>query len=141
GFAGCVAGPGGTLVLDLSGTPLSRAPKWNAVMGFVSQIPVGSNLVIGLNGDMNYSSSYLTQEDGNPNAIQDTFIKVNAGISLGSRDEKWKVSLIGRNLTNEYIVLYSTSKPASVAVAGQGPDIGGWVDRGRQVSFQASFAF
>lgn len=131
----------GRQLLDLSGTPLSRAPDWVIAGGAKYDFPLGSSLVLGLSGDARYSDRYLTQEDGNPDGFQDSYIKYNAGVTLRDVDDRWNISLMGRNLTNKYVVLYSAAKPGSVPVPGIGPDIQGYVDRGREIVLQTSIRF
>tara|TARA_B100000678_G_scaffold235707_1_gene205144 strand:- start:1645 stop:4131 length:2487 start_codon:yes stop_codon:yes gene_type:complete len=140
--AECTTDPvSGRQVLDLSGFPLSRAPEWTLQGSASYDLPIGNDFLINLNANMRYVSEYLTQEDGNPNAVQPGYATIGAGITFGEIDGKWALALIGRNLTNEYAVLYSAAKPGSVAVPGLGPDLVGFVDRPREVLVQATVRF
>lgn len=138
--------PGCTLlagreVLDLSGAPLSRAPEWTALAGFTWELPLTGAIGVRLSGDARYSDSYTTQEDGNPNAVQADYTKINLGVAVHSADNKWELAFFGRNVTNKYVVLYSAAKVGSVAVAGKGPDLVGYVDRPRELTVQGTLRF
>lgn len=138
--------PGCTLlagkeVLDLSGQPLSRAPEWTGLAGLTWEVPIAGTIGARLSGDARYSSSYSTQEDGNPNAIQPAYTKVNLGIAIHDVNNKWELAFLARNITNKYVVLFSAAKVGSVAVPGQGPDIVGYVDRPRELTIQGSVRF
>lgn len=134
---GCNPIPGTTASgQDLSGTPVSRAPELVLTGGFRFERPITADWGLGLTGDIKYSSSYLTQDDGDPRAKQDAFIKLNASVRLFQNDGPWEVSLIGRNLTNEWVVLVSTAKPG-----GRPGDIVGLTERPREVILQAVYRY
>ncbi|SCW38107.1 Outer membrane receptor proteins, mostly Fe transport [Sphingobium faniae] len=129
--AGCVAG-----VQDLSGRRLTRAPKYTWAAGFSYDMPVTDNLNVGFNGDANFSSSYNTQEDQNPLAVQDKFWLLNAGVRIYQPDLGWELALIGVNLTNEHYRLISNN-----ASGGGRYDFWGVTPRTRQIKLQASYRF
>jgi len=87
---------------DLSGTPLSRAPEWQASLGIDYELPVGNSTKLKLGGGGQYSSRYLTNLGRRDDFYQDSFLKLNANITLAGSDDSWQVSFIGSNLTNKY---------------------------------------
>lgn len=134
---GCRPIPGTTARgQDLSGTPVSRAPKVVLTGGFRFERPISGRWGLGLTADAKYSSSYLTQDDGDPRAKQGAFIKLNATLRLFENDGPWEFSVIGRNLTNEWVVLVSTAKPG-----GRPGDIVGLTERPREIVLQAAYRF
>lgn len=128
---GCLDG-----VQDLSGTPLVRAPRWTASGGFSYEIPLAAALRLSINGDINYTGSYITQENQDPLARQDGIVRVNAGIRLHEADERWDLSLIGRNLTNKRYLLGSSDK-----VGGEPGQLAATPSRPREVVLQATMQF
>ena len=121
---------------SLAGNPLVRAPDWSGNAGAVYDVPLGSGLRLGLNADIQFSSKYYTQEDINPLASQDAFVKLNAGVRLHDEDDKWELAFIGRNLTNKYILLYTTDMllgGANQFLSGSG--------RPRELAVQGTFRF
>lgn len=128
---GCVGGS-----IDLSGRRLTRAPEWQGNAGFTYRTPVTDGLDLTINGDAFYSSSYLLQDNLDPFVVQRSYWKLNAGVSIGSQDGKWQLSLLGRNLTNEFIARYSND------IAGGSPgNHAGAPERPREVALEARFNF
>ena len=81
-------------------------------------------------------SKYLTQDDGDPNGVQKAFTKLNASVRLFQPDGHWEFSVIGRNLTNEYVVLLSSGRPG-----GAPGDLSGMIDRPREILLQAAYRY
>jgi hypothetical protein len=48
-----------------------------------------------------YSDEYSMQLDNDPVHYQSAYTKVDATIAVASRDGRWRLALIGRNLTNK----------------------------------------
>ncbi|MGJ4728167.1 TonB-dependent receptor [Luteimonas sp. SDU101] len=112
--AGCIGG-----VQDLSGEYLVRAPKLTANLGVDYRAYVGSWFAdFSLGGS--YSSSYQTQPDNHPGAMQESFWRLNAAVHLTPADERYRFSLIGRNLTDEYYMVASASSPGGPATQHTG---------------------
>lgn len=128
---GCVNGS-----QNLSGRVLPRAPKWAGNFGATYETPVGSDLKLSLNGMGTYSSSYYSLDSLDPNSIQKGYVKWDAGIAIGAHDDKWRLSLQGRNLGNKYVTLYSYEAAAMPK--------GSYISvpqRGRQIALEAAFKF
>lgn len=94
---GCVGGQ-----QDLTGRPLTRAPKWTFSGGGSYDVALASSLMLGVNANANYASKYHTQEDHDPATVQKGFWLLNGGVRLYDERAGWELSVIGRNLTNEY---------------------------------------
>jgi iron complex outermembrane receptor protein len=121
---GCVEIPGSTARgQDLSGQTVWRAPEWIYTAGVVYDRPLGEHLKLGLNADLRHVSEYYVSTSRNPGSIQDAYTAINAGVRLGAMDDRWTISLIGRNLTNEIFATLGTDKPGGsgevMAVAGE----------------------
>lgn len=86
---------------QLTGRTLSRAPKWAINGGFNYEIDLGIGMSVGLNADVNYTSSYDAGEDKAPILNQKAYTLINAGARLFA-DAGWEIAFIGRNLTNKY---------------------------------------
>lgn len=136
---------GGNPTQDLAGAPLPRAPKWNLQGGFAYEASVGTSYMIGLNGGVTYSGSYLTDATNAPAGRQPSYTLVDAGIRFGAEDERWQVSLIGRNLTDEYYYVATADVPFTgtdpAMAAGLLGDRFGSVSRGREFLLQVAFKF
>lgn len=85
---------------DLSGTPLHRAPRWQATVRADFVRPVGGNLELGMGARLQYSSRYVVDLGNRDNGFQSAFAKIGADIRLKARDDRWELALIGNNLTD-----------------------------------------
>ncbi len=103
--AGCsLTGPGGAAFQDLSGKPIANAPLWTASLGFNYDVPVSDDMVFGLAADGRYSSSYFASPFNADLSRQSRYAFLNATMRLAEVDNRWEVALIGRNLTNRFII-------------------------------------
>jgi iron complex outermembrane recepter protein len=107
---------------DLSGEPTALAPEWVASVRANYTRPIGGGLIAGVSFGPRYSSSYRLNAFGNPRAEQDAYVAWDGGLRLGSEDERWEVSLIGKNLTDKYILTYGQDAPSTGG--GSGTDAG-----------------
>ncbi len=102
---------------------------------------------LGFNANATYSDSYFTNEDTLTDFRQDSYISIDAAFSVADQDGKWKLSLIGVNLTDELWVNTSGGRPflSPGGAAGVGLPLGDDLvvtqNRGRQVYLEASFNF
>jgi iron complex outermembrane receptor protein len=114
-LTGCTGG-----VQDLSGEDLVRAPVLTANIGADYRADLGSNWLLDLSMGAGYSAKYQTQPDNHPGGMQDAFWRLNAGIHLSPISERYRFSLIGRNLTNEYYLVATASSPGGPATQHTG---------------------
>ncbi|MFT4265611.1 MAG: TonB-dependent receptor [Xenophilus sp.] len=113
--SGCVAG-----VQDLTGEYLVRAPRLTANFGMDYRADVGDSWIADLSLGTGYSSSYQTQPDNHPGAIQDSFWRLNAAVHLMPVSERHRISLIGRNLNDAYYLVSSASSPGGATTQHTG---------------------
>lgn len=92
-------GPSGTI--DLSGRPLTDAPKWSASAVIRYERPIGAGLRVFGQADVFHRSSVFTELTYDPILRQETHTKVNARIGLGDQGDRWTLEVWGRNLTDE----------------------------------------
>jgi outer membrane receptor protein involved in Fe transport len=93
--------PGGGC--NKTGMTLPYSPD-NSGMAYVDiNAPFGSNLTFLGGLDVNFSSDYLTDGTLDPLGRQSSYTKINARAGIGSADGKWRVSVIGKNLSEEKI--------------------------------------
>lgn len=131
---GCDVPLGSGFGRDFDGRPTPLAPEWTARMGVKYSTQVGG-LDLTLSGDAQYSGGYFGDIVENPNAYQDSYIRYNASVTLSKPGKGWRAALIGRNLTNETVLVYTYERPLA------GRDIVGYIERLRQVSLELSYDF
>lgn len=123
---------------NLRGRQAARAPKFAANIAFDFSAPVGDSLEFGLNGNLQYSGSYFTNEDTVNDLRQSSYASIDGAISIGDQDGAWKFSLIGVNLTDKIWVNTSGGRPF---LGGGGDDLVVTQNRGRQVFVEGKFKF
>lgn len=97
---GCIAGPAGS-VQDLSGQALQFSPNWKgSIDGRYTQL-ITDELNLEFFGRLIYSGKFYMQLDLDPREYQDDYVKIDASIALADSDSKWRLELIGRNLTDK----------------------------------------
>jgi len=135
----------GNPVQDLAGQSVPRAPKWNLQGGFVFETDIGDNLQLGFNGNVMHSASYLTDATNAPNGRQPAYTMIDAGVRFGAADDAWTASIIGRNLTDEYVFYASTDVPFTGSGTGTPDGVLGdrfaSIGRGREIVFQVAMKF
>ena len=133
----------GTPVLQqvLDGRAPARSPDLSGNAGFELTLPAGSNLEAGITGDAFYSSSYFASDSFAPASRQNDFWRLNASARIGAEDGRWSVSLVGRNLTNKYYLLFAGDRTGGTSLPLTQGEQRGVVARGREVLVQASFRY
>jgi iron complex outermembrane recepter protein len=136
---------------DLEGVRPARAPTFSGNLAVDWKTPLTSSLELGVNGNIAYTSSYITANstrgtfrDSVRNAngalnklVQDGFFTIDGTVSIGAPDQGWTLSLIGRNLTDKQWI--NTSGPAPFV--GGGDDQVVTLNRGRQLFIEVGFRF
>ena len=144
--AGCDIGPddmGAFQLQDLGGRTLSNAPEWSGSLAVSYERELSSYLLLNASLGVTYSDSYLGDAELNPQDRQDAFSKTTASVSLGSIDERWEVSIVGRNLTDEFT--FSTTAPDPFSAFGEGTntpvlgDLNGFPSKGREIFLAATY--
>ena len=105
--------PTNTPLQDLSGKPLAGAPRWTGSLGFDLDRPVKGGWLLGVSADVLFSSSYSTSPVGQPLDVQSSYSRLDAAIRLQSEDRRSQWALIGKNLTNRFVVSYASDAPLS----------------------------
>jgi iron complex outermembrane receptor protein len=101
---GCTGGTGALRTQQLAGQPRNLAPKWSGNLGFDYERPFANGLVWGLSGNMKWKSKYSLSEFI-PSAVQKGYATFDAALRFGAEDGTWQFAVIGKNLTNEYVLV------------------------------------
>lgn len=86
---------------DLSGLPLINSPDFsgNVYGDVVVNLSDSIDLLFGAN--ISYSDDYYTEANYITALKQDSYSNIGAYIGLASVDDKWSLSLVGKNLSDE----------------------------------------
>ncbi len=123
---------------SLNGKVLPFAPEVSATFSGEYVLPVSDTMELVSFVQINYSDSYFLILDLDPNALQDSYTKVDARMTLRSINRTWEVSLLGRNLTNKLTRSFANDALGGPFMAGS---YFSFVDAPRSVALQASFKF
>ncbi|MEL7447074.1 MAG: TonB-dependent receptor, partial [Pseudomonadota bacterium] len=123
---------------DINGRDTARSPTWSGNLAVDWFIPLGDTLELGFGGNAIYTDSYFTDEVTNNDFRQDSYVAFDATVSIGDQDGKWKLALVGTNLTDEIWVNTSGERPFRPAT---GDDLVLTQNRGRQVYVEATVNF
>lgn len=133
---------------DFSGRTPPKAPHLAGRAGFTYETSVGSSgWGVRLTSDVSYTSKYNFTDALRPDSIQKAFTKIDAAVSLLGPDERWNLSLIGRNLTNRRVVTAANDIPftggtgTGTTGATTVADMSAFVDNPRDIFVEASFKF
>jgi len=88
---------------DLSGQELPYAPKFSANISADVTLPLANGWQFLASASVAYSDKYLIETTADPSLTQPAWTKI-AG-RIGFADDKWDLSLIGQNLTDEKTVV------------------------------------
>lgn len=142
---GCSATFQGTTGQDLSGAATAVAPKWTGSFGMGYENEVGEGTVLGLSLDSRYSGSYLASGFAHPLSRQSKYLTLDGAVRIKFNDERYEVALIGKNLTNRFIVGGSVDAPNTGSGTGTHAavisDVMGFVNLPRTVQLQATVRF
>ncbi|MEQ1724309.1 MAG: TonB-dependent receptor [Sphingopyxis sp.] len=104
---------------DLTGKPNSFSPQWVGNVAVDWSGDIGSS---GLNwaasGNVSFVSDQFvgTVNDANPQSLADGYALLGARLSLNGPDDRWSVSLFGRNLANAHYRPLSVYQPLGAAL-------------------------
>lgn len=110
-----------------SGRTPPKAPEWAGTIGGAYDFDVTTGVSGRVTVDANYTSEYNYTDTLRPDAVQDAYTQLHASIALMNEDKGWKLSLIGRNLTDELVINTANDMTATGAGTTGGPTVGGVV--------------
>lgn len=111
--------PGLTGTQDLTGKPNSFSPEWvgNVAVDWSGDIG-SSGLSWAATGNVSFVSDQFvgTVNDANPQSLTDGYALLGARLSLNGPDDRWSVSVFGRNLGNTHYRPLSVYQPLGAAL-------------------------
>ena len=136
---------GGGDDINLKGRAVGRAPKWSGNVAFDYTAPIGESMSLQFGGNMVFSGSYFTTVATPTDYVQESYQTFDGRVSFGDIDDKWRIALVGVNLTDKIVTQTSGNRPflqgANLFGVPVGDDIILQQNRGRQIFVEASFKF
>ncbi len=129
---------------NLAGSPTVQAPDWSGNAGFTYRTTLNDSFKLAFTGDVNGMSKYYFSEQEGPGTIQGAYALLDSSIRVINQRGRaeWTLALIGKNLTNRWIVAGGSDRPNSGSGTGTATgvpaDLLGYLDRPREVILQLS---
>jgi iron complex outermembrane receptor protein len=98
-------------IANIGGSHLPRAPKWTASASLDADYPITAALRLVGGADLAYRSRAYLEETLNPASLQDAYAKLDLRVGLAAADDRWRLSLIARNVTNELTAAHAFGTP------------------------------
>ncbi len=111
-------GPTQALRQDLSGKPTADAPEWTGLVGADYSRSLGDGLRLGLSADVRFSSSYSVSPFAESLDVQGAYASLDAMMRVGAEDGRWELALIGKNLTNNFVVTAAFDESSTGSASG-----------------------
>lgn len=130
---------------DYSGRTPPKAPETAGRLGATYAFPLGP-FEASLSGDVSYMGKYYFTDTLRPDAIQDAYTKLDLAARLSAPNDRWTLSLIGRNLTEEFVVTSANDIPFTGGVGtgtavGVVADMSAFVENPREVYLELAVRF
>jgi len=124
---------------DYSGKTNQYAADYsgNVLLGYERDF--GKSLILRANLDAIFSDEYHPSPNLDDRVKQDAFVQFNGRISISSNDGVWEVALLGKNLTDELIILYAIDTPVAKKVIAGTTTHHGFTNPPRTFALQASY--
>ena len=106
-FVGETPSDPATGACDKGGSDTPNAPKWTGHVYADFKVPVSSNLNITGGVTASFSDDYFTEGAIDPAAVQDSYTRWDARLGIVAGNDKWRVDLVGKNLSDEAINTFS----------------------------------
>jgi outer membrane receptor protein involved in Fe transport len=110
--------PTNGIYCDRSGASVIFAPENTGNVGFDYETVLSNNWVFDANLNVDYSSEYYVTTNLDKNIEESGYSKVGLVLGLESSDGKWRLSLIGDNLTDERIKVVGGTIPLARTFVG-----------------------
>ena len=123
---------------NLDGEDRERNAEWAGYLGFSYDREIGANWAFELSADARWSDEYALAAESFPD-IQDSFWLFDAALRLYSQDDRYEVSLIGRNLGDEIYAYGNGPRPGACANEVAGVCTGGRQDQTTSTSLGVTY--
>ncbi|WP_320838111.1 TonB-dependent receptor [Zhongshania sp.] len=123
---------------DYTGMSNQYVADWSGtfLVGYVR--PISPTLGIGLGLDFVFTDKYNPSSNLDPRVEQNGFVKVNGRIGVGAIDKQWELALVGKNLTDEVIIVYAADTPLSKTIFGATSHTG-FLEPPRSIAMQFTY--
>ena len=96
-------------------------------------------MILRANLDAIFTDEYHPSPNLDDRVKQDAFVQYNGRLALASSDGTWEVALLGKNLSDEQVLLYAVDTPVAKKVIAGTTTHHGFTNPPRTLALQASY--
>lgn len=126
----------GIPLCNFTGLSGQYTPENNVSLFFDYSYNLSSDIELFANLNLNYTSSQNIHDNLDPQYVIDS--RTNVNLRIGAQNDNWRVSIIGKNLSNEDILTYAGNAPTSASLFGTNTFYG-FVGRPRQIALEVAY--
>jgi outer membrane receptor protein involved in Fe transport len=101
-------------VQDLTGKPTMYAPLWSGSLSGDYSVALPRDMLLTAELSPYFTSSYYILSSEDAASRQQSYLRLDARLTLESADGHWAIDLIGKNLTDRQILSFATIYPTSI---------------------------
>ncbi|MDE2561052.1 MAG: TonB-dependent receptor [Sphingomonadales bacterium] len=105
------SGAPGPCVQDLSGRPLTDAPKWSGSFNLNYSVPVSGDWELESNLGMNFKSAAYVAPDLDPLGLQKGYATFDASIAIIAPSDRFSLTLLAKNISDKRAMTYLVNAP------------------------------
>ncbi|MBD2857699.1 TonB-dependent receptor [Spongiibacter sp. KMU-158] len=103
---------------DYSGKTNQYVADYSGNLLLAYERPITKSLMLRANLDAVFTDEYYTSQNLDDRVKQDAYIQYNGRLAVSSLDGDWELALLGKNLTDELIIIYSADAPTGKTITG-----------------------
>jgi outer membrane receptor protein involved in Fe transport len=126
----------GIPLCNFTGLSGQYTPENNLSLFFDYTYNISNDIELFANLNLNYTGSQNVHDNLDPQYVIDS--RTNVNLRVGAQNENWRVSLIGKNLSNEDVLTYAGNAPISANLFGTNTFYG-FISRPRQIALEVAY--
>ena len=123
---------------DYTGNSNQMLSEFQGNVTFDFDYPLSNSLDLGVRLDVFHTSEYDASATYDPALVQDSYTKMDLRVAL--RTETWEVALLGKNLTDEQVLMFGGDTPLAGSSFGAKSNYS-FFGQGRTLTLQAAYNF
>jgi iron complex outermembrane receptor protein len=128
------------LTRDLSNQSLPFAADIAGNLDFEYDLPSHGNIDAWVNFDVFYSDAFQTASDLDPLTRQSSYFRFDLRLAMAAADRSWEIALLGKNLTNEFVLSWMNDVTFS-STPGRANTYTGLAEPPRTIALQGTVRF
>lgn len=142
---GCNTTFRGSLGQRLDGKPTTNSPTWTGSAGIDYEYRMASGASLNFTAGGRYSSGYFASAFNSPLSRQPSYAMFDASVRWIAKGDRFEIGLIGKNLTNRFVVTGAADAPSTGSGTGTNngvlADQRSYTSLPRTVQIEATYRF